>query len=104
MNTYELAASLQTTGWNSQQDVNGKNSYGMTPAQVAAQAGDVEEFRAITTDAKFDPEKMGVVHTFFQICRTSSESHYKAIIEYFQQVFLEQFKFDPDRKVFTRHA
>jgi hypothetical protein len=71
MNTYELAAKLQTTGWNSQQDVNGRNFYGMTPAQVAAQAGNVEEFRAITSDATFDPEKMGVVHTFFK----SAERH-----------------------------
>jgi hypothetical protein len=56
MNSYELAWRDQTTGWDAEKnDVNGVNAYGMRPIEVAAQAGDVAEFRAIVNDPKFDP-------------------------------------------------
>lgn len=41
---YQLAGTLQTTGWNPNFDVNATNEYGMTPAEVALQAGNLNEF------------------------------------------------------------
>jgi len=43
-NNYQLAGHLQTTGWNTTNDVNATNTFGMTPAEVALQAGDLKEF------------------------------------------------------------
>jgi len=57
MNTYELAGHGCTTGWNARtNDVNGENLYKMRPIEVAAQAADVTEFRAIMLDPAFEPD------------------------------------------------
>jgi hypothetical protein len=57
MNTYQLAGHRKTTGWIPQEnDVNGVNSYGMRPVEVAAQAGDLKEFREIIAHPDFDPK------------------------------------------------
>ncbi len=54
-NIYCLAAHRTTNGWNpSENDVNGVNSFGMRPVEVAAQAGNVEEFVAIVSNPKFE--------------------------------------------------
>lgn len=66
----------------------------MTPAQVAAQAGNLDEFKAITTDHNFQPEKMGGVQYFFNICRDQSEKHYQEMMKYYKEVFLKKFTFD----------
>ncbi|MGU7775660.1 hypothetical protein ACV229_36595 [Burkholderia sp. MR1-5-21] len=56
MNTYQLVAHGQTNGWNATcNDVNIRNEFRMLPIEVAAQAGDVEEFRAIMNHPTFDP-------------------------------------------------
>lgn len=56
MNTYELAGHRKTTGWiPKENDVNGVNFYGMRPVEVAAQAGDLKEFREIISHPDFDP-------------------------------------------------
>ncbi|WP_248324032.1 MULTISPECIES: hypothetical protein [unclassified Caballeronia] len=55
MNHYQLIAHGQTSGWNpSANEVNGKNFYGMLPVEVAAQAGDVDEFEAIVSHPEFN--------------------------------------------------
>ena len=55
LNPYCLADHRKTNGWSpSENDVNGVNSFGMKPVEVAAQAGNVEEFVAIVSDPKFD--------------------------------------------------
>lgn len=100
MNTYQLAGNLQTTGWNTSNDVNAKNDFGMTPAEVAMQAGDVSEFATITADPKFEVQSLGRVGLFLDICRRSSESHYKAIKDYFDA----HFKYDYTRKTFFKLA
>jgi len=56
MNTYQLSTRGRTTGWNPAcNDVNTRNAFQMLPIEVAAQAGDVDEFRAIMNDPAFDP-------------------------------------------------
>ena len=56
MNTYELIANGQTSGWNPATNaVNAKNFYGMRPVEVAAQAGNIGEFVAIVEHPEFDP-------------------------------------------------
>jgi len=56
VNLYQLADRGQTTGWNeATNDVNGVNDFRMRPIEVAAQAGNVEEFRAIMNHPAFDP-------------------------------------------------
>jgi hypothetical protein len=56
MNTYELIAHGQTSGWNPATNaVNAKNCYGMRPVEVAAQAGNIGEFVAIVEHPEFDP-------------------------------------------------
>ena len=54
-NNYQLAGNLQTTGWHPSFDVNAKNDYGMTPAEVALQAGNLDEFVVITSHPDFEP-------------------------------------------------
>lgn len=55
-NQYQLAGRDVTTGWNAAtNDINGLNAFQMRPVEVAAQAGDVKEFRAIVNDPSFDP-------------------------------------------------
>lgn len=100
MNTYQLAGTLQTTGWNTSNDVNAKNDYGMTPAEVAMQAGDVSEFAAITSDPNFEPKSLGRVGLFLDICRRTSESHYQSIKKHFDQ----NFKYDPTHKAYLKLA
>lgn len=56
MNLYQLVAHGQTNGWNPAcNEVNIRNSFQMLPIEVAAQAGDVAEFRAIMDNPAFDP-------------------------------------------------
>jgi len=63
MNNYELAGHGSTTGWNSRtNDVNGENFYKMRPIEVAAQAGNLAEFRAIMLDTAFVPTGARVQH------------------------------------------
>lgn len=99
-NNYQLAGNLRTTGWNASNDVNAKNEYGMTPAEVALQAGNVSEFAAITSHPDFQPESMGRVGLFLQICRRESESHYVALKQY----LTSNFTFDQTRKAFYKLA
>jgi hypothetical protein len=55
MNSYELVWRDRTTGWDAtKNDINGLNAYNMRPIEVAAQAGDIEEFRAIVNDPAFN--------------------------------------------------
>jgi hypothetical protein len=59
-NEYQLSSSCETTGWDpSIDDVNGLNAYKMRPIEVAAQAGNDVEFRAIMTHPDFDPKGCG---------------------------------------------
>ncbi|WP_321816984.1 MULTISPECIES: hypothetical protein [unclassified Paraburkholderia] len=54
-NVYQLVDHLKTSGWNpSENDVNGVNSFGMRPVDVAAQAGNVDEFLAIVSHPRFE--------------------------------------------------
>ena len=56
MNTYQLAGHREKTGWIlKENDVNGVNAFGMRPVEVAAQAGDLKEFREIISHPDFDP-------------------------------------------------
>jgi hypothetical protein len=97
---YQLATSLKTTGWNPSFDVNAKNDYGMTPTEVALQAGNLSEFVAITSHPEFQPASMGRVRLFMDICRRESESHYKAI----KQSFDAMFKYDTSVRAYVKLA
>lgn len=56
MNTYELIARGQTSGWNpAANSINAENVFGMRPVEVAAQAGNIDEFIAIVEHPEFDP-------------------------------------------------
>lgn len=102
-NTYQLSYSGQTTGWKpSCNDVNGTNLFNMTPAQVAVQAGDVNEFREIVSHPHFNPEKMGTLGIFFTVCREQTPERYHAFMEYFNNEFRKSFHFDASRQVFVR--
>jgi hypothetical protein len=99
-NNYQLAGNLQTTGWHPSYDVNAKNDYGMTPAEVALQAGNLSEFKEITLHPEFQPEKMGRVGLFLNICRRGSESHYKTM-----KLFIdENFRFDTSVRAYVKLA
>ena len=75
MNNYELAGHGSTTGWNSKtNEVNGENFYKMRPIEVAAQAGNLVEFRAIMFDSAFEPTGARVQH-FANIGRLSGGIH-----------------------------
>ena len=103
MNNYEMAWRDSTTGWDSKtNDVNGKNFYGMTPAQVAVQAGNVEEFEAITTAPDFDPEKVGGLLMFLDICKRDNTDAYTRMLRYYKEVFLASFYFDAATRKFMR--
>lgn len=90
-NNYKMAFSDQTTGWDpSCNDVNAKNWFGMFPAEVALQAGDIKEFSEIISHPEFKPESLGRVDLFLETCRFESEEAYKKIREF----FIQKFKFD----------
>lgn len=73
MNTYELAGHGCTTGWDARtNDVNGENLYKMRPIEVAAQAANVTEFRAIMRDPAFEPDGARVRY-FADVGRLSSD-------------------------------
>jgi hypothetical protein len=73
MNTYELAGHGCTTGWDARtNDVNGENLYKMRPIEVAAQAANVTEFRAIMLDPAFEPDGARVRY-FAEVGRLSSD-------------------------------
>jgi hypothetical protein len=99
-NNYQLAGNLQTTGWNPSFDVNAMNDYGMTPTEVALQAGNLSEFVEITSHPDFQPAKMGRVGLFMDICRRQSESHYNALKQYLDA----NFKFDTSVRAFVKLA
>jgi len=75
MNQYELAGHGSTTGWNAKtNDVNGMNFYKMRPIEVAAQARNCAEFRAIMLDPAF--ESTGArVHHFADLGRLTGGIH-----------------------------
>jgi len=78
MNTYELAGHGITTGWNARvDDVNGENFYKMRPIEVAAQAANVTEFRAIMLDPAFEPTGARV-HHFANVGRLAGDVHAEA--------------------------
>jgi hypothetical protein len=52
-NNYQLSGRIHTTGWNPSFDVNSTNDYGMTPTEVAMQAGNLNEFVEITSHPDF---------------------------------------------------
>ena len=71
MNHYQLITHGQTSGLDaSTNDVNGKNFYGMRPVEVAAQAGDVDEFTAIVSHPGFSPSGARP-HMFAEVGRIS---------------------------------
>lgn len=92
MNTYQLTSQTTTSGWHSFLDVNAQNEFNMTPAQVAVQAGNLEEFIAITTDPAFDVTKMGTLAVFFAICKENDPIAYDKLHTYFRQVFLSVYE------------
>lgn len=97
---YQLAGRSQTTGWHPSFDVNAKNDYGMTPAEVALQAGNLNEFVEITSHPEFQPAKMGRVGLFLDICRRESEDQYKALKKFLDA----NFKFDTSVSGFVKLA
>lgn len=97
---YQLAGNLQTTGWSPSFDVNAMNDYGMTPTEVAMQAGNLNEFVEITSHPEFQPAKMGRVGLFMDICRRQSESHYNALKRHLDA----NFKFDTSVRAFVKLA
>lgn len=102
-NAYQLSYAGQTTGWNPlDNDINGKNAFSMTPAQVAVQAGDVDEFVQIVSHPQFNPEMMGSLAVFFTICRTTTPERHKVFMQYFNNEFRKSFSFDASRQVFVR--
>lgn len=103
LNTYQLSHACETTGWDSSRnDVNGTNFFNMTPAQVAIQAGNVDEFRAIVSHPQFEPEKMGKVGVFFNVCQDREPERYRVFKQYFDNEFRKNFRFDASRQVFVR--
>lgn len=101
-NSYQLSCSGKTTGWDSHDNnINGTNVFNMTPAQVSVQAGDVDDFSQIVSHPQFDPEKMGCLTVFFQICRETLPDRYQVFMLYFNTEFRKNFRFDASRKVFT---
>jgi hypothetical protein len=58
INNYELTSAHQTAGINSiGSDINAYNSYGMTPTQVALQAGAIDELKHILAQPGVDAGK-----------------------------------------------
>ncbi len=69
MSEYVLVKNDRTSGWNGAgQGVNSPNSFGMLPIEVAAQAGDSDEFREIWAHPEFDPA-VGNPHRFAEVGR-----------------------------------
>lgn len=102
-NDYQLNSYWDTTGWDPlNNDVNGTNHFNMTPAQVAIQAGDVNELREIVNHPQFEPEKMGSLTVFFNICQERQPDRFKVLVDYFTNEFRKQHHFDSERKVFVR--
>jgi hypothetical protein len=99
-NNYQLSGRIHTTGWNPSFDVNSTNDYGMTPTEVAMQAGNLSEFVQITSHPDFKLANMGRVGLFMNICRTNSESNYTKM----KQFFDANFKFDTSARAYVRLA
>lgn len=98
-NNYQMKFRDTTNGWDSScNDVNSKNWYGMFPAEVAIQAGNVEEFAAITTSPDFKIESLGRVDVFMACCNYESETAFQEIRSYFKQ----NFKFDKSTDQFVK--
>lgn len=102
-NSYQLSSAGKTSGWNPHDnDINGMNFFSMTPAQVAVQAGDIDDFSEIVSHPQFEPEKMGGLAVFFTICRETTPDRHKAFMVYFNNEFRKNFHFDATRQVFVR--
>jgi hypothetical protein len=60
MREYALIDKDKTTGWDASAfEINARNSFGMRPIEVAAQAANVAEFDAIRNHPDFDPRGAG---------------------------------------------
>jgi hypothetical protein len=102
-NSYQLSTAGATTGWNPRDnDINGVNLYSMTPSQVAVQAGDVDDFKQIVSHPQFQPEMMGDLAVFFNICRETVPERHKVFMEFFNNDFRKNFDFDASRRVFVK--
>jgi hypothetical protein len=87
-------------------DVNAKNPYGMLPIEVAAQAGDVAEFRAIVDHPDFDPSQ-GRPHFFAKVGRDRdgySNPERFAALDRELEAFDARFPLDEEKKVRVRRA
>lgn len=102
-NSYQLSTAGATTGWNPRDnDINGTNLFNMTPAQVAVQAGDVDDFKQIVSHPQFQPEMMGDLAVFFNICRETVPERHKAFMQYFLNDFRNNHHYDESRRVFIK--
>lgn len=98
---YILSGTAITSGWNDAMDPNNRNSFGMSPVQVAIQAGNLVEFKSITESPSFDPNSMGDIGVFFEICKKESaddfspmtKNAYAELRSYFDNNFLTRFNF-----------
>lgn len=101
---YVLTSRVSTSGWSIVFDPNLANSYGMSPAQVALQAGNLVEFQKITESPQFDPNRMGMLGVFFEICRCESVDAYSKIRAYFNTRFLSNFSYSESTRQWERKS
>ncbi|MBC8641676.1 hypothetical protein IAG25_33155 [Caballeronia sp. EK] len=109
MREYALFDKDTTTGWDAQAfQINARNSFGMRPIEVAAQAANVEEFNAIRNHPDFDPAGAGP-HFFADVGRTTrdgyanSEALYKPIAAALRS-YNAQFPYDEALKTRVKAA
>ena len=99
MREYALLDKDATTGWDATAfPVNARNSFGMRPIEVAAQAANVEEFNAIRSHPEFDPAGAGP-HFFANVGRTTRDGYANADAQYARiaaalRSYNEQFPYD----------
>lgn len=101
---YQLSGRTTTTGWNNNLNVNQKNEYGMTPAQVAVQAGNIGEFAQIINHPEFQSEKMGTLGKFMQVLKSNDEDLFARFQEFFKSVFCAMFQFSKEQDAWVRVA
>lgn len=104
MQNYQLSGRTSTTGWSNDLNVNKKNDYGMTPAQVATQAGNVSEFEQIINHPEFQPEQMGALGKFMQVLQFNDADLFARFQEFFKSVFQAMFQFSKELNVWVRVA
>lgn len=98
-NNYQMKFRDTTTGWDTtSNNVNAVNWFGMFPAEVALQAGNVDEFAAITDHPDFKIESLGRVDDFLAICSHESEKSFQEIQAYFKK----KFEFDKTTRQFVK--